>query len=194
MCLHPPKTKCIIGYDELNREIEKRMHHTELNDNCDYTDAGHKTKLNKNDLCVIQLNVRGLVSKLCELNRLIHENHGKRKPDVIICSETWLKLPAKEIRLNGYNFIGNNRKHKKGSGVGIFISIVLKHKVRRDLHIESNCMENVTAEIMSNNKNIIVGSMYRPPNTNHIDFMKYYTEYLTKIKSEKKRNNNGNGS
>ena len=62
MCLHPPKTKCIIGYDELNREIEKRMYHTELNDNCDYTDAGHKTELGKNDLCVIQLNVRGLVS------------------------------------------------------------------------------------------------------------------------------------
>ena len=47
MCLHPPATKCILGYDELNREIEKRLYHTELNDNCDYTDAGLKTELNK---------------------------------------------------------------------------------------------------------------------------------------------------
>ena len=62
----------------------------------DYTDTGHKTEINKNDLCVIQLSVRGLVGKLWELNKLIKDNHGKRKPDIIICSETWLKLPAKD--------------------------------------------------------------------------------------------------
>ena len=186
MCLHPPALKCSLGYDELNREIEKRLYHNELNDNCDYTDPGLKTELNKTDLCVIQLNVRGLMGKIWEINRLLHENHSKKKPDIIICSETWLKLPAKDVRLDGYEFIGNNRKNKKGGGVGIFISTALKHKVRKDLHVESNCMENITTEIMCNRKNIVVWSIYRPPNTNHSEFMDHYTDYIRKIKNENK--------
>ena len=186
MCLHPPALKCSLGYDELNREIEKRLYHNELNDNCDYTDPGLKTELNKTDLCVIQLNVRGLMGKIWEINRLLHENHGKKKPDIIICSETWLKLPAKDVRLDGYEFIGNNRKNKKGGGVGIFVLNTLKHKVRKDLHVESKCMENITTEIMCNRKNIVVGSIYRPPNTNHSEFMDHYTELIRKIKNENK--------
>ena len=33
--------------------------------------------------------------------KLRKENYDKRKPDVIICSETWLKVPPNQIRLDG---------------------------------------------------------------------------------------------
>ena len=113
-------------------------------------------------------------------------DHKKRKPDIIICSETWLKIPPKQIRLDVYDFIGNNRKHKKGGGVGIFVSIALKHRARKELHVEGKCMENITTEIMCNSQNILVGSLYRPPNTNHKEFLKHYTDHLAKIKQENK--------
>ena len=45
-------------------------------------------------------------------------------------------------------------------------------------------METATTEIVCNNRNIIVGSMYRPPNTDHKEFLKCYTEYLVRIKKE----------
>ena len=64
----------------------------ELEDNCDYIDLEDRIKLNcdKKSLSLIQLNIRGLLSKSLALNLLLTENVGNIRPDLVLLCETWL--------------------------------------------------------------------------------------------------------
>ena len=79
----------------------------------------------------------------------------------------------------------SDRSHGKGEGVGIYIHNQLKFKLRPDLHIRGS--EDIFIEIInSKSKNIIVGTIYRPPN-NEIDlFLHDIDEGLHKILQENK--------
>ena len=71
------------------------------NDNCEYIDYDSVVNINNSqkDLRVVQINTRGIKSKLDELDRLISD---LKNPDIIIISETWLKRGEE-------NFIKNKR-------------------------------------------------------------------------------------
>ena len=69
------------------------------------------------------------------------------------------------MHIPGYQLICNNRINQKGGGVGIVISNHLKFCERKDLTKNTNVTENCFIEILSSKGNIIVGSLYRPPNT-----------------------------
>ena len=64
----------------------------ELEDNCDYIDIEDRIKLNcdNKSLSLIQLNIRGLLSKSSALNLLLSENVGNIRPDLVLLCETWL--------------------------------------------------------------------------------------------------------
>ena len=58
--------------------------------------------------------------------RTPHSIHG--------ISETWLDNSNDDIfNIPGYKFISNNRQHKRGGGVGLFIKDDLNFKLRSDL-------------------------------------------------------------
>ena len=57
-------------------------------DNCDY--VTRITDVSKNDLIVIQLNIRGISSKQTQLMNLIDTAVHDREPDLILLIETWL--------------------------------------------------------------------------------------------------------
>ena len=119
-----------------------------------------------------------------ELSKLIN-NSNKKKIDVVILSETWV-TPSSLTRINvpGYDFIGKQRTNKKGGGVGILINKNLKYKVRLDLEITDSILENCSIELKTSVKNIIIGSMYRPPNTNQREFVEDLKSYIEKIDSK----------
>ena len=55
---------------------------------------------------------------------------------VIGISETWLRVNNSNddiFNIPGYKFISNNRRHKHGGGVGLFIKDDLNFKLRSDL-------------------------------------------------------------
>ena len=82
---------------------------------------GHK------DFSIMQLNVRGLISKEDSLNRLL--THIKNKVNVIALNETWLRKDTQnKINLPGYNLEHKIRKGKKGGGVTLAISKSLKYR------------------------------------------------------------------
>ena len=89
------------------------------------------------------------------------------------------------FHLQDYEFLRADRSHGKGGGVGIYIHNKLKFKLRPDLHISGS--EDIFIEIInSKSKNIIVGTIYRPPN-NEIDlFLHDIDEGLHKILQENK--------
>ena len=73
MCLKPRQS-----VDNLNREVAYETYTEEL-DKCDYVDYGDSIKVSSNDLVILQLNIRGLYSKLCRLKALLNEvTEGKK--------------------------------------------------------------------------------------------------------------------
>ena len=93
-------------------------------DNCDY--VTRITDVSKNDLIVIQLNIRGISSKRIQLMNLIDTAVHNREPDLILLSETWLTPFSPAFSIPGYELHHLDRKNKKGGGVGILSSSKLR--------------------------------------------------------------------
>ena len=87
---------------------------------------------------------------------------------IIGLAETWLNENNKDcFTMNNYEYFGSNRLEKRGGGVCLYVSKELEYKIRNDLtkNIE-DMIETKFIEIVNNNgKNIIVGVIYRPPNS-----------------------------
>ena len=73
-------------------------------------------------------------------------------------------------------------------GVGIYISNAVDYKVRTDLNSQNDIFESCFIEInMSNDKNIIIGSIHRHHHHHSInEFNSYLEDIIKKISSENK--------
>ena len=141
------------------------------NHECDYIDNEELPDLpfNKHDLGIIQLNIRGLKNKQAALSRLINNCLGTNKVDLILLCEIWLNdSDLKLINIPGYSFVALPRKNRKGGGVGI-----------QNANIES-CF----VEITNMPRKTIVGSTYRPPNTNEQEFINEIKSAMSKLNNE----------
>ena len=69
-----------------NNDMDVRYSTNE--DKCDHVQPEEIIKVNESDLVVLQLNIRGLSSKLAEFKRLLKNLADSKKPDVILLSET----------------------------------------------------------------------------------------------------------
>ena len=160
-----------------------------VTDNCDYLEPEQLfTKgRNNSNLNVIQINCRGIKSKLDDLEELLFQTN---EPDIVLLSETWLKDGEERfIDIKNYKYEGVVRKHKKGGGVGILINNKIKYRVRTDLNANSqdNSFEHFFIEVKGTRYNIIAGSIYRLPNTDIENFIENYTNSLSSIKKEKNK-------
>jgi exonuclease III len=109
---------------------------------------------------------------------------------VIGLTETWLNDNNNDnFKLEEYDYISSNRVNKKGGGVGIYVTKETKYTIRKDLRFFiEDAIESIFIEInMLGSKNIIIGTIYRPPNNKFDIFenaMKYfYTKLIKKTKS-----------
>ena len=73
MCLKPRQS-----VDNLNREVAYETYTEEL-DKCDYVDYGDSVNVSSNDLVILQLNIRGLYSKLCWFQSIVKRNYRREK-------------------------------------------------------------------------------------------------------------------
>ena len=88
--------------------------------------------------------------------------------DILLLCETFLtKRTHKLINIPGYTLLSNNREKSKGDGRAILIKNHISYTRRSDLEeFQEGQMETTYIEIQSKNKKkIVVGSLYRPPNT-----------------------------
>ena len=101
--------------------------------------------------------------------------------------ETWLNNCSPKINIPGYHLELENRKGKKGGGVATLIKENLKYKNRPDLKkkLKNGQMETCFVELKGSQGNIILGSLYRPPNTPTKEFLDDYTELLSELNKEK---------
>ena len=88
----------------------------------------------------------------------------------IFCfSETWIDDNKLEnyslIQPRGYNVLHQKRKNRKGGGISIFVHELLSFKRQQDSGLNSEAVESLSIEILNKKcKNIILNTIYRPPN------------------------------
>ena len=169
------------GYDELNASL--------WNDKCDYMELGECDNLNPNNynLIVMHLNIRSVLGHQQELCQLIRSTERKNsRIDVILLCKTFLSSKTKSmVNIPGFSHICNYCKTRKGGGISILLHDGITYKRRSDLDIfEEGLTESVFVEIWSKNgKQIIVGSMYKPPNMSIKQYSNNLTTIVNKINS-----------
>ena len=154
-------------------------------DNCDYVDWDQIDNLNKeiiNKLTVVQLNIRGIKGKYYDIIDLINKLNS---PDVIILCETWLKTNDTQPQIFGYNFIGKSRQNRKGGGVGFLINKKLKSRNLPELQLKDEIVESLFVEIKGNHHNMVMGAIYRPPNTPVGSFLDSYSNMCSNFHKHK---------
>ena len=105
MCFAKTKTLKSLRSARNNQNTELDL---EINydDTCDYltNDSLELIESNVSDLNIVHLNIRGLKSKISDLNELLFK---LKNPEIIILNETWLKeSDNKRIILPNYKYEG----------------------------------------------------------------------------------------
>ena len=94
--------------------------YSQSDDYCEYIEIDTCKCIEKSDydLCFIEYNVRGLLSKQKDLLAFLGRCTTKGYVDVVILVETWLTDESvKRVHLPGYEYYGTTRKNRKGGGV-----------------------------------------------------------------------------
>jgi exonuclease III len=137
----------------------------------------------------MHLNIQGLQSKFDDFKILLSQlQENDIVFDVILLCETFLNdSNAKLYDLPGYNFEYKNRQKLKKGGVCIYIRKTLNYKLLTDLSLfEEGEFESIFVEL-SSSEPIIVGEIYRVPDTNQILSLERYETILNKIEQTRLR-------
>ena len=127
------------------------------------------------ELKIFHLNINGLRNKVDELETEVWDY------DVVIITETKLNLNIenKNISLSGFQEpIRKDRNDKQGGGVAVYFK--LNMAVRRRSDLETNSIENICIEILSQPKPVILCAIYKPPNES-VDKWNSVKEHLQKL-------------
>ena len=91
------------------------------------------------------------------------------------------------FNLPNYKLIRADRKGRRGGGVAFYITQNINFKIRSDIKLTQ--AESLFIEINNSNaKNVIIGLIYRPPDSNCDLFCDELDFYLHKIGDENKQN------
>ena len=159
-------------------------------DSCDYIDPSSSEDImssNKCDLNIVQLNIRRLISKQ---KRLIRETIGEKSKGevrVFVLNETWVTRANEHVvRIPNYNFIGKHRANKKGGGVGLAVHETIHYRTRDDIKLNHDSdLEYQFIELKARKRNILVGSMYRSPQSKEKEFLQDYKQLIDILKQHK---------
>ena len=165
-------------FDNLARSLDLDSIDSSLwSDKCDYYEIKdlHALNPNNNNIIILQLNIRSLLNKQPELNLLLNKLHqNKCLPKILLLSETYLTdSKLRHVNLPNYTLIYQNHLKRPGGGVAIAIHKTLRYKEKTDLKCLNNeNFESTFLELRQKSfKPILIGSIYRPPNTNSKDFL-----------------------
>ena len=178
MCVHP----VIKGYDELNQEILECKYTYDVNDNCDYIELDSGLRTNDDDLVILNLNIRGLYSKIGKLVYLIDHVLSDKTPDIITLSETWMTNHTPKFTIPGYKLYHSNRVGRRGGGVGVLVKQNLSSRELLEIPTQINGIEACSVEIKTNKGPLGILSLYRPPNTSPMNFAKNFETIVKKAK------------
>ena len=161
--------------------------------NCKYIDVDEvdsKLSPNKYAYQAMHFNIRSLNENFHKLQLLLHNlKESNLQLDFVLLCETFLKNDnCMMFNLSGYSKIERHRTNSRGGGVAIYVKDLYDFKIREDLSIfEEGTFESLFIEVTLNKKQVLIGEIYRPPNTDITEFINKYNWIIEKIKSEKKQ-------
>lgn len=145
-----------------------------------------KNKLAK-DLTLLHLNIRSLIKNMDGLHQLLCKL--PIEPEIIFLTETRLNSKSNLgfVQLDKYSFVKKNSFSSAG-GVGMYVKNSLDFNLREDISLHSVAVESVWGEVnLTNSNGIIVGVVYKHPNTSIPEFSDLLKEILIKINNENKK-------
>ena len=175
----------LINMDNL--DLEESLGWNSLLRSSDYLTDHNRVPCNIDDLTVVQLNIRGIQSKICEFKLLLNQILKTDQPDIILLCETWLQPSHPNPHIPGYQMVRKDRTSKKGGGVCILISNQLGYKIRDDLIFDCETFELVVIELKCKSDSIICCSGYRPPNTTPALFVKNFSQQVEMLQQVNKK-------
>ena len=175
---------CIRGSDNLNLPVTSLNTDFEMEDSCDYVNVDKTLICDQNSLTCMQMNVRGISSKKTEVKHLIDNCLCNDTADVLLLCETWLTPFSPVLSIPGYETYQCNRVGKKGGGVAILLAAIYRCKIL-DIKLNSAEFESVFIKLeLQNGECVVLGSIYRPPNTDQKKFNEEYHMIITQLKKE----------
>ena len=142
---------------------------------------------NDNCFSLFHLNTRSLPKQFDNL--IDHLDMLPIDFSVIGLTETWLNShKVSMFSISSYNHYPCFRSERCGGGVSLFVKENIKSSLRNDLvALVGDEAEAVFLELVEpfSNKKVIVGCIYRPPNSNINRFIDCFCTTLSKIKKMK---------
>ena len=129
------------------------------------------------------LNCHSLCNKFVLFERSLSQSNF----DIFCMSETWLhpRLPDEFFKIEHYNLIRQDRAAlKRGGGLGIYIKDNINYSVSelRDCNINNNTIELTWISVKNDKyKNLSVGVVYRPPQSNVAEFCETLTNITNRV-------------
>ena len=148
-----------------------------------------KLKVNDKSFSLIHVNVRSAAKNLSRfeayLSNLCHTFN------IIALSENWLNENNHSLYdMLGYQSEHRYRPNRGGGGVSLLIKNNIEYFVRPDLCLQTRYTESLFIEIdksfVGKQQDVIIGVMYRPPDTDMKVFNENLGSILSKTKAEKK--------
>ena len=136
------------------------------------------------------MNVRSLPANFTALQAFLANLSVQFK--VLGVTETWLKDHNHVLyNLPDYNMLSVFRPHRPGGGVSLLIHESIPYKHRADLDLVADHCECIFAEIHPSDSPhaaspILIGALYRPPNSNFDMFTDALQGMLSAISNERK--------
>eukprot|EP00794_Sanderia_malayensis_P004136 gene4136-4689_t len=134
-----------------------------------------------NGIKIAHLNVNGLLSKLRQIEMLLHYS----KLDILALTETHLnwKTSDKEISVNGYQLERFDREKKSGGGSLLYYKSCLTVTPIKEIN-EVKEIESAWIELTLHSQKFLIGSVYRPPTD--MAFIDNFSKILNYLWSKRK--------
>ena len=136
----------------------------------------------KDIFSLLHLNIRSLNKHFDDLQLLL-DIPSQTPLSVIGLTETWLTQDVDSSHaLNDYEFVYKNRQDRLGGGVAMYVLKWYNYVVHENISLINDLIESLFIEIIiPGHKNILVGVIYRPPNSSLKDFLIYVMIFLRSI-------------
>ena len=170
--------------NENNRNIITE-NNEDVNSSSRFIDFNATQNQSDDNFSLLHINSRSINKNFDSFETLIN-SLNKFSFSVIGISETWLNLNSPDMfNIPNYHMIHDDRKRGRGGGVALYIHCRFKYTIRKDINIEG--IENIFIEIENKfGKNVIIGTLYRPPGSNINCFVERIDEELDKMTQENK--------
>jgi hypothetical protein len=170
-----------IANDE---DIFDKINSTYYNDVEELKLSGHK----KHKYHALHLNIQSLPAKFDKLCDLIcsHNDIGMHFDFILLCETFLTNEIAQQFNIKNYNMVFNNRANQRRGGVLIYIHKKYKLTNLNDINIFiQGEFESIFVEVEYNKQKLIIGEIYRVPNTNIGVSLERYESVLEKLNSYK---------